>query len=880
MKGNPNQRALWVHVLLGLLVMGFLFSGKAEGEPEGSATGIAVSNDFIDTLSEQERSWLRDHPVISVVHDPDWPPVEFTDGHGELSGMSGDYLNLVEQRLGVKFKRIYNLSWQEAYARQKRWEIDMATCVARTPERTEFWAFTKPYLTIPIVIATQSDVTYIASMKELFGKKVALVKGYAIDDWITRDLPEIELARVTTAQEGLKMLQRGEVFAYIDNLLIIGDYQAKMKITNIKIAGQTPYENAQCMAVRKDWAPLAGILQKALESISETERNDIYRKWLPIHYEHGFNYTLLWQPLGVFATILLVLAFWNRKLAREIKQRKRAEEALRQANLVVENSPVVLFRWKAAPGWPVDMVSQNVINQFGYAQEELLSGAVPFASLVHPEDLDRTGREVREYSESATERFRQEYRIITKSGEVRWVDDSTMVERNADGQIDFYQGIVIDITERRRAEQAIQESETRFRQVVEASPIPIGISDLSGRIEYINPRFLETFGYALEEVSEVDLWFQRAYPDPVYRQTVVTQWRQAIEKAALAQRPSDPLDVHITCRDGSERIMQIFGSLMGDRLVVMGTDLTERIRSEEALRSLLAELEIHRATLEEQVRNRTAELSNANQYLEKAIEELKLAKQAAEMASVAKSDFIAHMSHELRTPLNHIIGFTELVVDKHFGDLNASQEDYLTDVLASSRHLLSLVNDVLDLSKVEAGKLELALSPVDLRHLLQNSLFMVKEKAMKHGLKLSTDFNEIPESIEADERKLKQIVYNLLSNAVKFTPDGGRVELCAEVIPDVSVLPIVPESAGDGPWIRISIKDTGIGLKKEDLNRIFNSFEQVESTLNRKFQGTGLGLALVRNLVALHGGQVWAESEGENRGTVVSFDIPTTVKTI
>jgi signal transduction histidine kinase len=285
-------------------------------------------------------------------------------------------------------------------------------------------------------------------------------------------------------------------------------------------------------------------------------------------------------------------------------------------------------------------------------------------------------------------------------------------------------------------------------------------------------------------------------------------------------------------------------------------------------------LEKHRETLEEEVTNRTAELSRTNQYLENVIDELRKAKQVAEMASIAKSDFLANMSHELRTPLNHIIGFTELVVAKHFGELNDTQEEYLTDVLTSSRHLLSLVNDVLDLSKVEAGKLELTISPVDLGHLLQNSLFMVKEKALKHGLRLSTDFNRIPEYIEADERKLKQIVYNLLSNAVKFTPDGGRVELTAHLMPDVSVLPIVPESKGDASWVKISVRDSGIGLEKEDLRRIFNPFEQVESARNRKFQGTGLGLALVSNLVALHGGQVWAESEGENKGTVVSFAIP------
>ncbi|NJL32621.1 MAG: transporter substrate-binding domain-containing protein, partial [Chloroflexaceae bacterium] len=162
------------------------------------------------------------------------------------------------------------------------------------------------------------DVTYIDEMEELHGKKVAVVKDYAVEEWISRDDPEIRLVRVQTVQEGLEKLQREEVFAYIDNLLIIGDYQAKMKITNIKIAGKTPYENAQCMAVRKDWATLAGILQKALESITVEQRNEIYRKWLPIRYEHGFDYSLLWKIIGVFVFILAALAIRNSVLAREV----------------------------------------------------------------------------------------------------------------------------------------------------------------------------------------------------------------------------------------------------------------------------------------------------------------------------------------------------------------------------------------------------------------------------------------------------------------------------------------------------------------------------------------------------------------------------------
>ncbi len=278
--------------------------------------------------------------------------------------------------------------------------------------------------------------------------------------------------------------------------------------------------------------------------------------------------------------------------------------------------------------------------------------------------------------------------------------------------------------------------------------------------------------------------------------------------------------------------------------------------------------------------------------LKRANEGLKQAKASAENANRAKSEFLANMSHELRTPLNHIIGFTELIVDKSFGELNEIQEKYLSNVLQSGRYLLSLINDILDLSKVEEGKLDLEPSDVNLKTLLENSLVIVKDKAMKHSINLSLNQDNIPETVRADERKLKQITYNLLSNAVKSTPDGGEVCLSARMV-DCMVrtdprggglvdLRIIKDRVeGDeaegwkpGKCIEFSVSDTGIGIRKEYQQLIFDRFEQADGTSSSMCKGAGLGLYLAKRFVELHGGRIWVESAGEGQGSRFVFTIP------
>jgi signal transduction histidine kinase len=228
-----------------------------------------------------------------------------------------------------------------------------------------------------------------------------------------------------------------------------------------------------------------------------------------------------------------------------------------------------------------------------------------------------------------------------------------------------------------------------------------------------------------------------------------------------------------------------------------------------------------------------------------------------EATSRHKSEFLASMSHELRTPLNAILGFSQVLRDEMFGPVNEKQAEYLDDIVSSGNHLLALINDVLDLSKVEAGQVELDVQPFSVREALERGVVMVRERAAEDGVDVALAANPDVDVVEGDERRIKQVIFNLLSNAVKFTPPGGEV--------DVSAARVNGE-------VRISVADTGPGVPVEDQERIFEEFQQTEAGIEQR-EGTGLGLALSKRFVELHGGEIWLESE-PGRGSRFVFTLP------
>lgn len=404
-----------------------------------------------------------------------------------------------------------------------------------------------------------------------------------------------------------------------------------------------------------------------------------------------------------------------------------------------------------------------------------------------------------------------------------------------------FQAVIQDITQRKQSEHALRASEEKYRSLIDHIPDVVWTADSNRELLYISGNAVKVLGFSSEELLENGwhLWMDRIHPEDAAHVS------QAYQKLFSSGEKFD-VEYRICRKDGEWRWVHDRalstrpheGIMCADGIFL---DITQRRQAEAAIQQT---------------------------------------KDAAESANLAKSQFLANMSHELRTPLNAIIGFSEILADKTFGDLNDRQLKYSHNILNSGRHLLQLINDILDLAKVEAGRVELMCNTFAVAKALSEVQTIVKTLANKKNISLEVAVAADLPALFADEAKFKQIMYNLLSNAIKFTPDGGKVFVTAAIqTEDGSQMTDGRNpTTGLGPLtsgLRVAVTDTGIGIKVNDQERVFKEFEQVDSSYGRQQQGTGLGLALTKRLVELHGGRIWVESEGvEGKGSTFTFLIP------
>jgi len=497
-----------------------------------------------------------------------------------------------------------------------------------------------------------------------------------------------------------------------------------------------------------------------------------------------------------------------------ITSKKKLEE-------IYKNSPVVAFLWTAEKDWPVEFVSDN-ITQFGYTPEDFTSGNLIFGDIVHPEDLDFVRNDVTRLEIEGRQFFSKEYRILTRAGETRWVAERSLLASDEDGRPSYYQGIIIDITDRKMVEQTLLETEKKFRLIFENSPLGIFTFDKDGTITHCNDNIAKIMGASKDKI--IGLNMLRGIKDQEMKDAVKqvfarkTGHYEGKYVSALSQKVT-PIKA-----DYSPNIAED-SSILGGIGVI--EDITARIESEEALKKY------------------AEDLATAN-------EELK-------SLDLMKDRFLSNVSHELKTPLTSIKGYTELIYDESLGTLSEQQKEVERTVLRNANRLKRLVDSLLYISRVQSGNVQYLFEPISVVEIVEMTLQDLKIQIENKKLTVEKDIADNIPNINGDRDKLTDMLTNIVDNSIKFTPEGGLLKFTIEE---------------EDEFIHIVLKDNGIGIPPDMIPMLFQRFYQIDASRTRKYGGTGLGLYICKEIVTAHKGKIWVKSEGENKGTEMHIQLP------
>jgi len=573
--------------------------------------------------------------------------------------------------------------------------------------------------------------------------------------------------------------------------------------------------------------------------------------------------------------------------------------------------------------------------------EQVKHSAAQVFNILHPEDYDEIALSIQQSAKNLTP-WQLEYRVRFEDGSEQWLLGNALPEREENGAV-LWHGFITDVTERKQIEEALKISEAQFRAIIQVSPIPLALNDSQQNITFLNNAFVQTFGYNLTDIPTLSQWWQKAYPDPAYRQWVLDTWQASLKQAENEQQTfATPLELNICCKNGTVKTVLVDAAAILDSFeyehLVMLYDISDRKLTETRLKESYTKLEqvmhagnvglwdwdlltnkvnysaewkrqigyevdelrddfeewrqhLHPDDLEVCLQRVQTFMANpdsgykiefrfrhkdgsyrwilAQASLEcdekgtpmrmqgshiditerKQTEiELQNAKEQAENANRVKTEFLANMSHEIRTPMNAILGFSDILNNLI---TDSTHRYYLDAIQRSGKTLLQLINDILDLSKIEAGKFTLQYTPVSVKTIVNDIQLIFSQKAHDKNIALSVLFDKkLPDALLLDEIRLRQVLLNLVGNAIKFTEQGFiKIRVAVYFKTDINKLNL-----------KIEVYDSGIGISKEQQDKIFAAFTQQENQ-SVKFGGTGLGLTISKRLTELMGGHLSVKSK-------------------
>ena len=775
----------------------------------------------------EQEAWLAEHRQLRLGISADWPPFAFLDDTGKHTGLSSEYTMLAEQRLGVTFTPALKPSWAETLISMDRGEIDVIPAIVPSPERRDRMHFTRPYLSIPLVIAARKDAGYIDNLERLNGQTVAVIKGHIIEHYLRRDYPEIRLLLAENTEEALNAVIRQRAVAVVENGAVLHYLMSTLALDELRIVAPTPYTYDLAFGVRKDMPELAAILDSLLASIPDKKRAVFHERWVNLRISRHIDWGAMMRiGLGVVAVALVFMALvlrWNRRLAGEVSERVAAEKALQDAldqvrairgelQQIFDNAHVgILFLRR---GRKISRCNARLSQILGYSGPAELAGLEMSKILPSLESHETFTRE--HYRRLAQgELVNTEFELMRKDGSTVWCSlsgkavDDAIPPNLGKGAI----WVLDDITRRREIEQAIQDQLMFQAALIDTIPNPIFIKNTDARFVGCNKAYEEAFGISRDAMlgkTVLDLEFLPVSARQAYHDEDTTLLREGgMRRHEFPITLADKQDHHVL-------------------YWVASFDLSDGRRG--GMIGVIVD-----------------------------ISELKAAQARAEEATQAKSDFLARMSHEIRTPMNAIIGMSHLALQT---ELTAKQHDYISKIRSAAHNLLGIINDILDFSKIEAGRMEIESIPFHLEEVLDNLANIISVKGEEKGLEVLFSLHpNVPNELMGDPLRLGQILINLANNAIKFTEKG-------EVVISIEL----EQQDEKSVMLRCSVRDTGIGLTQEQLGRLFQSFSQADGSHTRKYGGTGLGLTICKRLVEMMGGEIRVESE-PGHGSTFTFTL-------
>ncbi|MDD5503027.1 MAG: transporter substrate-binding domain-containing protein [Candidatus Thermoplasmatota archaeon] len=632
----------------------------------------------------------------------DNPPKVYPDGSGGHTGFFPDILEVIAEKENWQIEYVFG-NWTDCLDRLESGEIDIMVDVGYSEERAAIYDFNNETVFNNWGMVYRDPDVSIESITDLEGKRVGVMKGSVHTEGkegikaLAKSFNiNCTFMEVDSYEDVFKLIDAGLADAGVVNRLFgqMNDYKFNVKATNIffdpsELRFGFP-KNATLNAVL-----IEGIDRNLHEM--KADQNSEYYTILNGYFGYpgqegtaipGWVLPAAAAAAATIGFLFILSAVFKWQVEKRTKELKTALEKREELERVINRSSSVAFLWRNEEGWPVEMVSDN-IALFGYTPDELRSGELKFTEIVHPDDLARIGGEVEKYSKEGKKEFVQTYRILAKSGDVRWVEDHTFIRRDAKGKITHYQGIVTDITERKKAEEMSTELE------------------------------------AVKRLSEL------------------------------------------------------------------------------------------------------------------------------------KTRFVSTATHELRTPVVSIKGYTDLMISGRVGEIPQKPKEMLGVISRNTDRLLHLVEDLLDVQRIESGRLKMEIVPMDLREVLKQCQRELKPLMDDRHHTFNVQIPDHSLQINGDFSRLNQVLSNMLMNSQKFAPEGGKVEVSVEEKPDS---------------VRISVKDNGIGIRKEDIAKVFDLFSDIKKPGNIK--GTGLGLSVAKGIVEGHGGKIEAFSEGEGKGATFTVILP------